>query len=34
VFFASAVYVGVLRAFDVYFGEGEDSLFLSDDTRR
>ncbi|MCL7416861.1 MAG: hypothetical protein M8354_03350 [Halalkalicoccus sp.] len=34
VLLASAVYVGVLRALDVYFGGDEDGLFLSDDPRR
>ncbi|KYH26006.1 hypothetical protein HAPAU_10960 [Halalkalicoccus paucihalophilus] len=34
VFLTSAIYVGVLRALDVYFNENEDSLFLSDEPRR
>ncbi|MCH7661217.1 MAG: hypothetical protein IH933_11780 [Euryarchaeota archaeon] len=30
---ASAVYVGTLRALDVYFDDEQDSWFLEDNTR-
>lgn len=31
-FIAAGVYIGVLRALDVYFDEEADSLFLSNDS--
>jgi hypothetical protein len=30
---AAAVYIGVLRALDVYFDDDQDSVFLSDSGR-